>query len=180
MRRDSGLLRVPQDLAKQPVLGDGLPGGLWLPEGDKQRHLHWRLPGPSLRLPAWMAGQPVDQGGGRLLGEPHDPTIAPGHAELVGRPAVAAPEDIAELQGAHFAGTQADVTQQSHNDLVAHPGRGLRVGYAQQPLILFGRDGLRRGCLPPGGVQVGGQLGAAGVADKLTQGAAFEPQRRRR
>jgi hypothetical protein len=77
-----------------------------------------------------MAGQPVDQGGGRLLGEPHDPTVAPGHAELAGRPAIAAPEDIAELQGAHLAGTEADVTQQPHDGPVAHPGRGLRVGYA--------------------------------------------------
>jgi hypothetical protein len=34
------------------------------------------------------------------------------------------------LQGAHLAGTEADVTQQPHDGPVAHPGRGLRVGYA--------------------------------------------------
>lgn len=31
-----------------------------------------------------------------------------------------------------------------------------------------------------GGLQAGGQLGAAGVADQLAEGAAFQPQRRRR
>ena len=92
---------------------------------------------------------------------------------MIGRPAVAAPEEIAELQGAHLARTEADVTQQPQNGPVAHPGRGLRVGYAQQPFILFRGDGLRRGCLLPGGLQAGGQLRAAGVVDELAQGAAF-------
>jgi hypothetical protein len=75
-----------------------------------------------------MLGEPVGQGGGRLIGERYDPTVAPGYAELVGRPAVGAPEDVAESEGAHLAGTEAHVTQQPHDGPVAHTDRGLRVG----------------------------------------------------
>jgi hypothetical protein len=95
MRRDPGTLGVPQDLAEQPVLGDGLPGGLRLSEHDEQRPRRRQPAAAPLRLVAWMAGQPGYQGGGRLLGEPHDPTVAPGHAEPDGCPAVGAPEDVA-------------------------------------------------------------------------------------
>jgi hypothetical protein len=76
-----------------------------------------------------MMWQPAGQVGGRLVGERHYPAFAPGHPELDGRPALVALEDVSELQGAHLAGTQADVTQQPQDGPVAHPGRGLKVGH---------------------------------------------------
>jgi hypothetical protein len=57
MRRDPRLLGVPQDLAKQPVLGDGLHGVPRLAERDK---FWYRRQVPATRrrcLPGWRASQ---------------------------------------------------------------------------------------------------------------------------
>ena len=127
-----------------------------------------------------MMWKPVGQGGDRLRGELDNPPLAPGHLELPGLLAVGMPDEVPEFQGAHLAGTQADVAQQPQDGLVADADPSRQVGLKEQPLVLGGCDGLRWGCLLPGRVQGGGQLGAAGVADKVAQGGAFQPQRRRR
>jgi hypothetical protein len=126
-----------------------------------------------------MMREPAGQGGGRLGGQLDHPTLAPGHLELHGHLAVGTPDDFLDFQGEHLAGTQADITQQPQHGPVADADRSRQIGLTQQPLVLGGRDALRRGCLLPGGVQAGGQLGAAGVAGKLAQGAVFQPQRGR-
>jgi hypothetical protein len=55
MRWDPGLLRVPQDLAKQTGLGDCLPGGLGRPKHDEQRRLRRQSPA-SVGSPVRMRG----------------------------------------------------------------------------------------------------------------------------
>jgi hypothetical protein len=75
-----------------------------------------------------MMRQPAGQVGDRLRGELHNPTLAPGHLELHGLLAVAAPGDVPEFQCAHLAGTQADVAQQPQDDPVADAERELCPG----------------------------------------------------
>jgi hypothetical protein len=128
MRRDPGLLRVPQNLAKQTGLDDCLPGGFRRPERDEQRRLYRQLPAPLVRLPVRMMWEPASQGGGRLRGERYNPTLAPGHLELHGHLAVGTPDHVLEFQGAHLARTQADVTQQPQDGPVADTDRSRQVG----------------------------------------------------
>ena len=137
MRWDPGLLRVPQDLAKQTGLGDCLPGGLRRPKHDEQRRLS-RQPPASVRLPVRMRWEPVGQGTGRLGGELDNPTLAPGHLKVHGHLAVSTPNDIPDRQRTHLAGTQANVTQQPYGGSVTDADRRCQVGLKQQPLVLGG------------------------------------------
>jgi hypothetical protein len=86
MRRDPGLLGVPQDLAKQTDLGECLLSAFGRPERDEQWRLRRQLPVPPVRLPVRMLWEPAGQGGGRLGGKLDKPTLTPGHLELYGAP----------------------------------------------------------------------------------------------
>lgn len=75
----------------------------------------------------WCGSQPT-RAAAAWGGEWDNPTLAPGDPDLNGRLAVGAPDDVAELQGARLAGTQADVTQQPQDGRVADAGRSRQVG----------------------------------------------------
>ena len=77
-------------------------------------------------------------GGSRLGGQLDNPPLAPGHLKLHGHLAVGMPDDVPQLQRAHLAGTQADVTQQPQDSPVADADPSRQVGLKQQPLVLGG------------------------------------------
>lgn len=167
MRWDPGLLRVPQDLAKQTGLGDCLPGGLGRPKHDEQRRLRRQTPG-FRRIASPDEREPVGQGTGRLGRELDNRTLAPGHPKLHGHLAVSTPDDIPERQRTPRWGRSPTspssrmVALSRAPTAVVRSGSTNRRSYWAGEMVAGGVPAAGRwtGWRPARGSRPGGQVGA--------------------